>query len=198
MRQMVWSMMAMAILVGGAGCKRSDQAVVPTPAVPAAATAIGEPTSPALHPCAILTDSSVALAVADAQAGQRVDDDEAVGISACRWPVGAGAVVLQVFDAGPGSLADHLRAASLEVVEFRRPDAASVVRLVPFDGVGDEAGAYVEQIDSKRGIRKSNAVLMVQKGNRLAVLRVPQLADGDRALALASMKKLGMQIASGL
>ncbi len=107
-------------------------------------------------------------------------------------------MVLQVFDAGPGSLEHELRAASLELVDIRRPDAASVVRIEPLTGVGDQAGAYVERVDSKRGIRKSSAVLMVQKGNRLAVLRIPQLADGERTLALASMKKLGLEIAAGL
>ena len=201
MRQMTWLMVVTVILVSAAGCTGSgpDQAVVATPAASAAAVAkVGEPATAAVHPCAMLANASVTLAVPGAQAGLPADEDAAVGISGCRWPVGAGVVTLQVFDAGPGSVENELRAASLEVVELKRPDAASLVRIESLTGIGDKAGAYVERIDSKRGIRKSGAALMVQNGNRRAILRIPQLADGDRALALASMKKLGTEIASAL
>ncbi len=194
------AVVGMATLVGAGGCKRSgsDQAAAPAPAATAAATAEVVATAPLLHPCDILANASVAAAVAGSQAGLHVDDDEAAGISTCRWAVGDGAVVLQTFDPGPGALPHELRGATLDIVDVQRKDAASLVRLEKIDGVGDLAGAFVERPDSKRGIRKSGAVLMVQKGNRLAVLRIPQLAGGDRALALASMKKLGLEIASGL
>ncbi len=194
------AVVGMTIMVVAAGCKPtgSEQGAAPAPEAPVAATAEVVDARPVVHPCALLTDASVALAVADAQAGQHVDDDEYVGISTCRWPAGDDAVVLQVFDAGPGSLPHELRASSLDLVEMRRPDAASVVRIEQFTGVGDQSAAYVERLDSKRGIRKSSAVLMVQKANRLAVLRIPQLASGDREKALASMKVLGVEIAAGL
>lgn len=201
MRQMTWLMMATAILVGVAGCKGSgpDQAVVATPAAPAAVIAqVSEPPAPTVHPCKMLADASVARAVPGAQAGQPADEDAAVGISGCRWPVGAGAVMLQVFDAGSGSLALELRSASLELVEIRKPNALAVVRIEQLTGIGDQAGAYVERLDSKRGILKSGAVLMVQKGGHLAVLRIPQLADGDRVQALAAMKTLGLEVAASL
>ena len=74
----------------------------------------------------------------------------------------------------------------------------AAVRIEQLTGIGDQAGAYVERLDSKRGIRKSSAVLMVQKNGHLAVLRIPQLADGDRGQALDAMKKLGLEIAARL
>jgi len=188
---------AALLLVGISGCK---------PAAPEVAQGAGgtPPPSaggsrrPALHPGALLSDAEVAGVVAGAQPGVRDTGDEGYGIYACRWKVGDGAVMLQAFDAGPGALAQELRASSLEIIEMRRPDAAALVRLERFDGIGDMAGAYVERADAKRGIARSSAVLMVQRGGRLAVLRVPQLADGDRDRALTSLQTLGASIAKGL
>ena len=71
-------------------------------------------------------------------------------------------------------------------------------RVERFAGIADMAGAYVERADSKRGIRTSTAVLMVQRGGRLAVLRMPQLAEGDRDQVLLKLKTLGTEIAKGL
>lgn len=202
MRQMRWLMLGTAILLGAAGCKDSvpDQSGVAPPAASSAPISAVEETAttPAVHPCTMLADASVALAVPGAQAGQPADEDAAVGISGCRWPLGAGAVMLQVFDSGSGSLAHELRSASLELVEIRKPNALAAVRIEQLTGIGDQAGAYVERLDSKRGIRKSSAVLMVQKNGHLAVLRIPQLADGDRGQALDAMKKLGLEIAARL
>lgn len=198
MQRTAWGLAAL-LVVGVSGCKPAT----PEPANAAAskatpattATAVGKP---ALHPCDLLADAEVATVVPGAQPGQRDPGDEGYGISACRWKVGDGAVMLQSFDAGPGALAQELRASSLEVVEIRRPDAAGLVRLERFDGIGEMAGAYVERVDSKRGIARSSAVLMVQRGGRLAVLRMPQLADGDRDKALESLQALGASIAKGM
>lgn len=195
MQRSAWGLAAL-LLVGMSGCK---------PATPEAAQgAIPQPTAsvvvdkPSLHPCALLSDAEVVAVVAGAQPGVRDTGDEGYGIYACRWKVGDGAVMLQAFDAGPGALAQELRASSLEIVEIRRPDAAALVRLERFEGIGDMAGAYVERADPKRGIARSSAVLMVQRGGRLAVLRIPQLADGDRDQALKSLRGLGASVAKGL
>lgn len=184
------------LAVGISGCKPT--ALEPAPDAAAAAAPPTAADKPALHPCALLSDTAVAAAVAGAQAGQHDAGDEGYGIAACRWKAGDGAVVLQSFAAGPGALSQELRASTLENVDVRRPDAANLVRLVPLDGIGDLAGAYVERADAKRGIRRSNAVLMVQRGNRLAVLRIPQLADGDRDQALKVLRGLGADIAKGM
>lgn len=196
------SALAVAVLlfVGMSGCKPGapgtgkEATATPAPSVTATATE----TKPLLHPCALLSDAEVAAVVPGAQAGQHDVGDEGQGIYACRWKVGDGAVMLQAFDAGPGALAPELRASSLEIVEIRRPDAAALVRLERFEGIGDMAGAYVERADAKRGIARSGAVLMVQRGGRLAVLRIPQLAEGDRDQALKSLQALGNGIAKGL
>lgn len=185
---------AVLLLVGMSGCKPTapepvgDATDEPAPASAAAA-------KPALHPCDLLSDAAVAGAVRGAQPGQHDTGDEGYGIAACRWKAGDGAVALQVFDAGPGGLAHELRASTLENVDIQRPDAATLIRLEQLKGIGDLAGAYVERADAKRGIRTSNAVLMVQRGNRLAVLRIPQLANGDRDQALKTMRVLAEDIA---
>lgn len=182
------------LLVAVAGCKpgAGDSPRPPAPAAPAA------PASSVLHPCELLSNAAISGVVADAKPGRRDTGDEPHGISTCRWEAGDAAVVLQVFDAGPGALARELQGAALENVDLQREDAATLVRLEPFAGIPDYAGAFVERADTIRGITRSNAVLMVHRGNRLAVLRIPQLAEGDRDRALATLKELGTSIAKGL
>lgn len=185
---------ALLILVGMSGCKpAAPEPVGEVKADPAASPAAAS--KPALHPCDLLSDAAVAGAVPGAQRGQRDTGDEGYGIAACRWKAGDGGVALQVFEAGPGGLSNELRASTLENVDIQRTDAATLIRLEQLRGIGDIAGAYVERADAKRGILRSNAVLMVQRGNRLAVLRIPQLADGDRDQALKAMRVLGEDIA---
>jgi hypothetical protein len=67
-----------------------------------------------------------------------------------------------------------------------------------FDGIGDAAGAFVERADPARGIRRPYALLMVQRGNRLASLRIPRLATGDRAAALETLKGLAADLGKRL
>jgi hypothetical protein len=156
------------------------------------------PDAPQRHPCQLLADATVAGLVAGAAAGQPETEDERYGISGCRWTTGEDPVLLQTFNAGPGALVGELRAAALEVVDIRRPDASTLVRLEQMEGIGDLAGGYVEAVDAERGIRRANAVLMVQRGQRLAVLRMPQLAQLDRPAALGEMRRLATEIAQGL
>lgn len=195
MQRSAWGLAAGLLLVMS-GCKPGAPEPAPqATAKPAPSAAV---VKPALHPCELLSDAEVAAVVAGAQPGKRDAGDENYGIAACRWSAGDGAVVLQAFDAGPGALAQELRSSTLEIVDIRRPDAAGLVRLERFDGIGDMAGAYVERTDPKRGIARSSAVLMVQRGGRLAVLRIPPLADGDRDQALKTMQALGTSIARNL
>lgn len=184
------------LLVVAAGCKpgTAEPPRVPAPSATAAVAAA----RPALHPCELLADGDVSRVVAAAKPGQRDDADEASGISTCRWAVGDGSITLQLFSAGPGALPRELRATSLEIVDLERPDAAAAVRLERFDGIGDLSGGFVERADAGRGIRRSNAVMMVQRGDRLAVLRIPQLANGERDAGLAVLKDLAGGIATGL
>ncbi len=185
---------AVLLLLGMPGCKpTAPEAVGGATVEPAPSPAAVA--KPALHPCDLLSDAAVAGAVPGAQPGQHDTGDEGYGIAACRWKAGDGGVALQVFEAGPGGLSNELRASTLENVDLQRPDAATLIRLEQLRGIGDLAGAYVERADAKRGILRSNAVLMVQRGNRLAVLRIPQLAEGDRDEALKAMRVLGEEIA---
>lgn len=198
MQRSAWGLAAL-FLLGVSGCKpAAPEAVQGTTATPAPSTTATKVGKPVLHPCALLSDAEVAGVAAGAQPGVHDTGDEGYGIYSCRWKVGDGTVMLQAFDAGPGALAQELRASSLEIVEIRRPDAAGLVRLERFEGIGDMAGAYIERADAKRGIARSSAVLMVQRGGRLAVLRIPQLADGDREQSLKKMQVLGTSIAKGL
>ena len=181
------------LLAGLVGCKPThpEATAVPTRQPPVTS-------KPALHPCSLLSDTAVAGVVAGAQTGQRDPADETLGISTCRWAVGEGAVVLQAYEVGPGALARELQSAALEIVDLRRPDAGSAVRLEHLAGIEDSAGAFVERTDADRGIRRAGAVLMVQRSGRLAVLRIPQVAEGDRDAGLRSLTALGAEIAEGL
>jgi hypothetical protein len=198
MKRVTW--MVALTLLGVAGCKPGASDQSPKEPAPAAPVAMAEAATntPAPLPCTLLADASVARAVPQAQPGKQDDSDQEYGVSACRWSVADGAVALQVMETGPGGLPHELRAASLEIVDVHRADAASLVRLEAFAGIADRAGAFVEHEDAKRGIRKAGAVLMVQHRSRLAVLRIPQLAQGDRNQALATLKTLGAEIAKGL
>jgi hypothetical protein len=190
-----WGLAAL-LLVGTAGCKR--EAAVPPVEPPTKPMASPSAQAPPLDPCALLADDSVARVVPGSGQGTRDTADEGYGTYTCRWSGGPEPVVLQVFSAGPGGLPHELRAASLEIVDIKRPDAGTLVRMERFDGIGDAAGAFVERADPARGIRRPYALLMVQRGNRLASLRIPSLATGDRAAALETLKGLAADLGKRL
>jgi hypothetical protein len=183
---------AVVIALGLAGCSREADPTASQAATPAAADAAQH------HPCQLLADASIAALVPGVAAGAPETEDERYGISACRWATASDPVLLQTFNVGPGALVSELRAAALEVVDVRRPDASTVVRLEELKDIGDLAGGYVEAVDAERGVRRASAVVMVQRGQRLAVLRIPQLAQQERPAALAAMRRLAGEIAQRL
>jgi len=190
-----WGLAAL-LLVAMSGCKREP--APPTAAVPPKPLPGPPAQVVALDPCTLLADASVARVVPGAGTGERDAADEGYGTYTCRWTGGAAPVVLQVFTAGPGGVAHELRAASLEIVDVQRTDAGTLVRMEPFKGIADGAGAFVERADADRGVRRPYAMMMVQRGGRIASLRIPSLASGDRAAALDTLKGLAVEIAKRL
>lgn len=192
------SLSAIAIVCASliAACGKPDPA---TPAAGPVATKSDESAAESLprDPCSLL-DADALSAFPGVLNGRRQHSDEAYGISTCAWNTEAGVVTLQTYGAGPGALVSELRAAALEIVDLKRPNAMAAVRLEPFQGIGDQAGGFTESVDAGRGVRRAGALVMVQKGQRLAVLRAPELARKDRKQALATLRILATRLAETL
>jgi len=58
-------------------------------------------------------------------------------------------------------------------------------------GLGNEAVAFVEPIDAKRGIVSEGAMLALHRGDRTLWLTLPTLQQRDRAAVLKTFEVLG-------
>jgi hypothetical protein len=200
----------MAALLAGSllcGCSRNDQeqlAVAPPVGVASPVTnAEGAvPTAPVVradHPCQLLTDAEVDAAFRGAATGKRDASLDKYGITTCMWTTPTDRFVVQILTTGSGSVADELRSRASGSVDPMMQGAMERVRFETVAGVGDEAMAIVERADASRGILSDTAVLVMQRGERRAVLFTGRsLAGGDRASALTSLETLGRSVAKRL
>ena len=77
--------------------------------------------------------------------------------------------------------------------------AGSQVRYETIGGIGDAAALVLEKADPKSGILADTAVLVMQRGDRRAVLFTgSSLAAGDRAAAIKTLETLGRHVAERL
>jgi hypothetical protein len=152
----------------------------------------------AASPCKLLTVAEVSAAAPHATAGKPDAADAANGVYACIWETAAGRVWLQAYLAGPSSVSTAILGHAPDLVDPSTKGAIDKVRIETFAGVGDGAMAIVEHADPARGILSSKAILVVKRGEYMATLFAPELALGDRAMALQKLQALGGQIASRL
>ncbi len=142
-------------------------------------------------PCKVLTDADVRKVFPDAKSGQRERRNEQYGMTACQWDYPGGRFGVQISIEKPGTVRDEIRGISIGIVDPLKPGAGSNVRYETIKGVGDEAMAFVEPADAKRGILSDSACLITQRGDQQVMLMSDSLAKRDRAEALKKLEELG-------
>lgn len=148
---------------------------------------------PSGDPCTVVPLSDVQKAFPGAKAGVRSTRVEKYGITECTWKDGSGAVVLGVQEFyGSDSARDELQSFSLAMVDMKAANARNVrYETLTGVGLGNEAVAFVEPIDAKRGIVSDGAMLALHRGQRTLWLTSTVLPARDRATALKTFETLG-------
>lgn len=148
---------------------------------------------PSGDPCAVVPLADVKKAFPGAKPGVRSTRLEKDGITECTWKDGDGVVVFGVQEFyGKDSALDEAKGFVTVMVEFKAANARNV-RLEVLNGIGlgNEAVAFVEARDEKRGIVAEGAMLTLHRGERTLWLTSPALPARDRAAALKTFEALG-------
>lgn len=148
---------------------------------------------PSGDPCTVLPLSEVQKAFAGAKPGERSTRKEKDGITECEWKGSSGAVELVVQEFyGDDSAMDETKSAGMVMVEFKTENARNVrYEVLTGLGKGNEAVAFVEANDAKRGVVHGFAMLALHRGQRTLTLTSPRLQERDRAAALKTLEALG-------
>jgi hypothetical protein len=154
-----------------------------------------EPTGPTGDPCALVSDSSVRKAFADAKPGKRDHRLDKYEIATCMWETPTNGLALQLFKAA-GSARDEVRSRASGVLDPVSKSAGDKFRYETVAGVGDEATVLAEAGDQANGIYNDIAVMGIRKGEKMLVLFSPQLIDGDRAATIKALEALGRNAAA--
>jgi hypothetical protein len=161
-----------------------------------AAPAPAEPLAKA-DPCKLLSDAEARQYFPKAKAGERERTREKYGITACIWDHPTGKLVLQLtLGAKPGSSREEAEGIAIGFTDPFNQAARKQIRFETVEGVGSEAVAVVEKADDKRGILSDAAYLYTQRGDVQLMVMAPDLARGDRAAALKTMREIG-RVAAG-
>ena len=65
------------------------------------------------------------------------------------------------------------------------------VRIETFPSLGNDAAAFVEKADAKRGIINDGAMLELRRGKHNISVMTPDLPDRERSAALKLLEELG-------
>nr|MDQ2734959.1 hypothetical protein [Pseudomonadota bacterium] len=141
---------------------------------------------PTGDPCTIVSMADVQKAFPGAKAGVRSTRlEQDFGATECSWKGADGQLVLNVqeaYNSGKSAKEDALGMASGFVEPFNAK-AIKNVRIETFPSLGDEAAAFVEKTDAKRGILNDGAMLELRRGRHNIALMAPDLPNRDRAAA---------------
>ena len=148
---------------------------------------------PGGDPCTVVPLSDVQKAFPGAKPGERSTRIEKYGVTECTWKDGSGLVVLGVQEFyGSDSAIDEAKGLGLGLVEGNTANARNVrYEILTGVGLGNEAVAFVEARDDKRGIVSEGAMLALHRGQRTLLLTSPALPQRDRAAALKTFEALG-------
>ena len=153
---------------------------------------------PSGDPCTVVPLSDVQKAFPGAKPGVRSTRIEKYGLTECAWKDGGGQVLfnIQEFYGSDTAMEEAQGIAS----GFLDPSKLGTARNVRYEilttvGLGNEAVAFVEARDVKRGIVSDGAMLVLHRGQRTLFLTSPVLQERDRAAALKTFEALG-QIAA--
>jgi len=148
---------------------------------------------PSGDPCTVVPLSDVQRAFPGAKPGARERRLEKDGITECTWKDGSGVIVFAAQEFyGNDSAMDESRSFGQALAGSNTGNARNVrYEILTGVGLGNEAVAFVEANDSKRGIVTEGAMLTLHRGQRTLWLTSPALATRDRAAALKTFEALG-------
>ena len=156
---------------------------------------------PSGDPCTVVPLSDVQKAFPGAKPGVRSTRIEKYGLTECAWKDGGGQVLfnIQEFYGSDTAMEEAQGIAS----GFLDPSKLGTARNVRYEilttvGLGNEAVAFVEARDVKRGIVSDGAMLTLHRGERTLWLTSPALPARDRAAALKTLEALGRVAAKRL
>jgi hypothetical protein len=150
---------------------------------------------PSGDPCTTVALPDVQKAFPGAKPGIRSTRVEKYGLTECAWNDGGGQLVLSIQEFyGSDSAMNEAKGAAMGF------GAAGNVKyeILTAVGLGNEAVAFVETRDGKRGIVSDGAMLVLHRGQRTLFLASPKLQERDRAAALKSLEELGRVAAKRL
>lgn len=148
---------------------------------------------PSGDPCTVVSLSDVQKAFPGAKPGERESRKEKYGITECAWKDGSGAVVFGVQEFyGRDTAMVETQSFAMAMTGGNLVNARNVrYEILTGVGLGNEAVAFVESIDAKRGIVSEGAMLTLHRGERTLWLTSPALPARDRAGALKTLENLG-------
>ncbi len=148
---------------------------------------------PSGDPCTVVPLSDVQKAFPGAKPGERTRSKEKYGITECAWKDSSGVTVFGVQEFyGSDSAMDETQSFGQAMVGGNMANARNLrYEILTGVGLGNEAVAFVEAADAKRGIVSSGAMLTLHRGERTLWLTSPTLPARDRAAALKTLETLG-------
>jgi hypothetical protein len=149
---------------------------------------------PSGDPCTVVPLADVQKAFPGAKAGVRSTRIEKYGLTECEWKDSAGVVVFGVQEFyGNGSAMEEAKGMAMGFLDPANPGAARNLRYETLTGVGlgNDAVAFIEARDAKRGIVSDGAMMALHRGPRTLYLTSPVLQSRDRAAALKTLEALG-------
>ena len=148
---------------------------------------------PSGDPCTVVPLSDVQRAFPGAKSGVRDTRNEKNGITECIWKDAGGVVLFGTQEFyGSASAMDETKSIGQVMVAFNRANARNVrYEILNGVGLGNDAVAFIEATDSKRGIVAGNAMLTLHRGQRTLWLTAPPLTTRDRVAAMKTFETLG-------
>ena len=186
---------AATMAVGACGKQASGDATAATPAgsmvmADAAPAQSTQPTPDSHSLCRLLTDAEVRAVFPGAGKGVPERTREKYGITACVWSGDFGRFAVQTWKGEGNSADEEARGLATGFIDPLDRKAAGNVRYESVAGVGDQATAVLETRDAQRGILTNVAMLVALKQDDMLVLLADDLAQRNRADALAKLRLL--------
>lgn len=145
---------------------------------------------PSGDPCTVVPLSEVQRAFPGAKAGVRDTGKQKYGVTECDWKDASGAIVFGVQELyGKDSAMEEARGLGFALGGGKPANVR--YEILAGVGLGNEAVAFVEPTDAKRGVVTAGAMLAMHRGDRTLWLTSPTLPQRDRAAALKALETLG-------
>jgi F0F1-type ATP synthase membrane subunit c/vacuolar-type H+-ATPase subunit K len=171
--------------------------------IAAAATPPASSASTSMQACRLLAMGEVKSIIPEVTTSRNPGGSDFDGGIVCEWGDGKRKYPLVSIrlwvDAPPDEGAmETARDLGQGLADPMRPAAQAAIRFERMAGVGQEAIAVVERADPGKGILATGAFIVVKKGTNVFLLTYSPLAERERKIALAELKKLGALAASRL